>query len=68
MPLLIGINWFVIIFCTGTIVNMLDEWIYKKLGTEVTHSAAAKAFAFITDAALLTVFFDWLMEPVAVMT
>jgi len=66
VPLLIGINWFVIIFCAGTIVNMLDEWIYKKLGTEVSPSAAAKAFAFITDAALLTVFFDWLMEPVAV--
>ncbi|MEP7317291.1 MAG: carotenoid biosynthesis protein [Panacibacter sp.] len=66
VPLLIGINWFVIIFCAGTVVQKLSDWVYKKIAVEIKPSVAVQVFSFITDAALLTTFFDWVMEPVAI--
>ncbi len=65
VPLLIGVNWYVIIFCAGNIVHQLNEWVYKKFGDEMQLSPSLKTIAFIADAAMLTTFFDWILEPVA---
>ena len=65
VPLLIGINWFVIMFCAGTITNGVSEWVYKKLEADNQPSNYVKLFSFITDAAMLATFFDWIMEPAA---
>ena len=65
VPLLIGINWFVIMFCAGTIVQQLSEWIFAKMSPETQPSSKVKLFSFITDAAMLATFFDWIMEPPA---
>ena len=65
VPLLIGINWFVIMFCTGNIVHQLSEWIFKKMPQDAQPSAKIKLFSFITDTAMLATLFDWIMEPSA---
>lgn len=65
VPLLIGINWFVIMFCTGNIVNQLSEWIFKKMPQDAQPSGKVKLFSFITDTAMLATLFDWIMEPSA---
>jgi bisanhydrobacterioruberin hydratase len=66
VPLLIGINWFIIIYCGGIIVAKFDDWIISKLGGEVPFSSTMMSLSFILDGALLATFFDWLIEPVAV--
>ncbi len=66
VPLLIGVNWFVIIFCAGTIIHQLNEWVYKKMSAELQIAGSVQTFSFIADAAMLATFFDWVMEPVAV--
>lgn len=65
VPCLIGVNWFIIIYCSGIIMYQLDEWIQKKLAGEVKLSPVLQWISFITDAALLATFFDWVLEPVA---
>lgn len=66
VPLLIGINWFVIVFCAGTITQQLNEWVLKKLGADDKPSLFIQRFSFIADAAFLAVIFDWIMEPAAI--
>ena len=66
VPWLIGINWFSIIFCAGTIIYQLDEWVQKKLTGGVKFSSKLQWVAFMADAALLTTLFDWVLEPVAI--
>ena len=67
VPIIICINWFIIIFCCGISTQTLLQRIIKPL--EATPSAPSftlKTIAVISDAATLAVLFDWLMEPVAV--
>lgn len=66
VPLLIGINWFITVFCAGNIVFMLNEWLYKKLGNNIQPSTTVQLFSFVIDAAMLTTFFDWVLEPAAI--
>jgi putative membrane protein len=67
VPLIIGINWFVIIYCCGVSVHMLLMKAIEKLSAEMaTPKKAVKAMSVIVDGATLAVFFDWLMEPAAV--
>lgn len=67
VPLLIGVNWFIIIYCSGVAVHML---LAKMINSVAAGSgkapAAIKALSVIIDGATLAVFFDWLMEPVAI--
>lgn len=67
VPWLIGINWFVMVYSSGVIMHLLHEWMrnkYKETGTHLSKKLIT--VSFIIDGALLTVFFDWVMEPVAV--
>ena len=67
VPLLIGLNWFIIIYCCGisvhTLLNRLINRVAKDTGEP---PMLLKAMSVIVDGATLAVAFDWLMEPVAV--
>lgn len=66
VPFLIGVQWLVLIYCIGISIHMLmirlrgnNEAMYNKFpGWWMT-------FSIIGDGALVAVFFDWVMEPVA---
>lgn len=68
VPLLIGLQWFVTIYCCGTIVNFISKWSLKKLremGEEEKARTKTFSLSSFMDAALLATFFDYLLEPVA---
>lgn len=67
VPLLIGINWFIIVYCCAVSVHsLLQRIISPATSAGLSTSGTLKALAVITDGATLAVLFDWLMEPVAV--
>lgn len=67
VPILIAINWFVIIYCCGISTHTLLQKAIVKLAADTGNvSVKIKAISVIIDGATLAVFFDWLMEPVAV--
>jgi bisanhydrobacterioruberin hydratase len=66
-PLIIGVNWFIIIFCTGISTHTLLQTIVNRLSPG--SSAPPKlihALSIMVDGATLATIFDWIMEPVAV--
>ncbi len=63
VPLIIGINWFIVLYCAGVSMYMLSNNMQKEISAA---SPWLKAIAIICDTALLAVFFDWLMEPAAI--
>jgi putative membrane protein len=67
VPLIIGINWFIIIYCCGVAIHTLLIKAITKVSTETAMPPMTlKALSVIVDGATLAVFFDWLMEPVAI--
>ena len=67
VPPIIGVNWFITIYCCGiSIYTLLRKAINKIAAETATPPMALKALSVIADGATLAVFFDWLMEPVAV--
>ncbi|MGB4844602.1 MAG: carotenoid biosynthesis protein [Ferruginibacter sp.] len=67
VPLLIGINWFIIIYCSGISIHTLLMKAINRVASDTGKTPTAlKALSVIVDGATLAVFFDWLMEPVAV--
>jgi bisanhydrobacterioruberin hydratase len=67
VPLLIGINWFITIYCCGiTIHSFLQRVIRAAAADTDLAPKAIKAMSVIVDGATLAVFFDWVIEPVAV--
>lgn len=66
VPLIIGVNWFIVIFCSGITITALLHKITKPVaGTSAEPAPVIKAISIITDGATLAVAFDWLIEPVA---
>lgn len=67
VPVLIGINWFIIIYCSGISIHTLLMKAISRVAADTGKTPVAlKALSVIVDGATLAVFFDWLMEPVAV--
>lgn len=67
VPLIIGINWFVIIYCCGISIHTLLMKAIGRISAETkTRPMVLKAISVIVDGATIAVFFDWVMEPVAV--
>lgn len=67
VPWLIGVNWFVMVYCSGIIMQKLIDWLGAKYEESGGHlSKRMITLSLVLDGALLTVFFDWVMEPVAV--
>jgi putative membrane protein len=50
VPVVLGVNWFMVIYCSGVTLNRLTS----------------KAVVVVAGGALLAVLYDWLMEPAAV--
>jgi bisanhydrobacterioruberin hydratase len=67
VPLVIALNWFIVIYCAGICVTALLQAIIKPLdSTSAAPAPVLKKISVITDGATLAVIFDWLIEPVAV--
>lgn len=67
VPVLIGVNWFIIIYCSGIGIHTLLMKAINRIAADTGKMPMAlKALSVIIDGATLAVFFDWLMEPVAV--
>ncbi|MFT3949655.1 MAG: carotenoid biosynthesis protein [Agriterribacter sp.] len=67
IPLIIGVNWFIIIYCCGTAIQAVTSFVEKRLQPEQIPAYKKWSIAsVIIDGALLAVFFDWVMEPVAI--
>jgi bisanhydrobacterioruberin hydratase len=66
-PLLLGVNWFIVIYCSGMSVYLLKS---RQIGRTSSQTGEKKtkfrAIPIILGGALLATFYDWLMEPVAV--
>jgi putative membrane protein len=67
VPLVIGVNWFIIIYCCGSCIHVLMRKIIGSIAVEpLKKPATIKALSVVFDGATLAVFFDWVMEPVAI--
>jgi putative membrane protein len=67
VPLIIGINWFIVIYCCGVSMHLLIHKMaerYSSFGEEI--NPLLKKISVVFDGALLALLFDWLMEPVAI--
>ncbi len=67
VPLLIGVNWFIIMYCCGIAVHTILNKIAQRLSaTGQVPSPPLRLLSVAIDGATLAVFFDWVMEPLAV--
>lgn len=67
VPLVIGVNWFIMMYCCGVSIQLFLNRMWNKLKDADQPARKNVGFiAVILDAALLATFFDWVMEPVAV--
>jgi putative membrane protein len=66
VPLLIGLNWFVVVYCSGSIMNQMQHWMSRRLTGDEAMPPRLAGLSLVLDGALLAVLFDWVMEPVAV--
>ncbi len=67
VPILIAVNWFIIIYCSGIGTHVLLNKVINRVVKDYNEpSLKLKAMSVIFDGASLAVLFDWLMEPVAI--
>lgn len=67
IPLIIGVNWFIIIYCCGvTMVSVVSRMAKNVPEDQRAVYARWGRASVIVDGALLATFFDWIMEPVAI--
>ena len=67
VPLIIGVNWFVIIYCCGISIHTLLMKAINRISADGgTKPKTLRALSVIIDGATLALFFDWVMEPVAI--
>ena len=64
VPLLIGLNWFVIVFCSGALLTQSVGLLQRKLNIHLT-APISTLFIILGGAAIATCF-DFILEPVAV--
>jgi putative membrane protein len=66
VPLVTGVYWFIIIYCSGITIHTLLNRILDKITTNPTAMRPTlKAMSVMVDAAMLSVLFALLVEPVA---
>lgn len=67
VPYIIGINWFVLMYCCGTSVNILFDKLYEKFKDTIPIKRnTLNAFALVIDGAFLAVITDFFLEPAAI--
>jgi putative membrane protein len=67
VPLMIGVNWFMIVYCSAAAAQMILK--FTGISAHQSTSAAlrfAEEILFIVIGALITMCFDWIMEPAAI--
>jgi bisanhydrobacterioruberin hydratase len=66
VPLLMGVNWFVLAYCSGVCIHLLfhSQSVGKRIRLRLRVSGIG-TYSTVTNGALLATFFDWIMEPVA---
>ena len=62
VPFLIGVNWFVIVYCSGAVAEQMVS--RQHVLQPVNIFSADIVFSLVGS--LITTIFDWLMEPVAI--
>jgi bisanhydrobacterioruberin hydratase len=66
VPWLIGLNWFVLIFCCGILITKMHHWLEQQYELlDINLAPWVSKLSLLVDAAFLATLFDWLMEPVA---
>jgi putative membrane protein len=71
VPILIGVQWFVTIYCCGVITYNIQRWIesrvLKETGKmpEMQHYNKIQIISLVIDGALLAVILDYTLEPIA---
>jgi putative membrane protein len=66
VPLMIGVQWLVTMYCAGVSMHLLHQFLVRRLTGGGTGVAPwITGVALVVDAALLAVCFDWVIEPVA---
>ena len=68
VPIIIGLQWFVVIYCCGVIMNFVSHWAKRKLkeyGEEDKTTKKAGSISLMIDASLLATLFDYIIEPAA---
>ena len=63
-PLIIGLNWFLLIYCTNVISRQLWQRIYD--GKTGRRSGLIQSIFIVVTGSLLMVFYDLLLEPAAI--
>jgi len=67
VPWVIGLNWFMVMYCCGITVQTMLNMVWNKLrNKELSERDNVGFLSIIIDGALLAMLFDWLMEPVAI--
>jgi bisanhydrobacterioruberin hydratase len=67
VPYIIGINWFIVIFTVGITVHTILNRAVKFVADKTAEPPKVlKVISVIVDGATLAVFFDWVIEPVAI--
>jgi putative membrane protein len=66
VPVIIGVNWFLIVYCSGVVMDKVHRSIEAKVDMPTGFSSHVQVASFVIDGALLATFFDFVMEPVAI--
>jgi len=67
VPIIIGANWVMIIYCCGNAVSMFFNKIARKFEDQIAIKRnKLHAFSLIIDGAFLAVIFDFILEPAAI--
>lgn len=64
VPFIIGLNWFVIVFCSGALCTQSIELLQKKLNIKM--NGFVSSIFVVIGGATITTCFDFILEPVAV--
>ena len=62
VPFLIGVNWFIIVYCSAAIAERL----IPKRSAFFSGKIYVRDFLFCLAGSAITTIFDWMMEPVAI--
>lgn len=71
VPILIGLQWFVTIYCCGIITYNIQDWIENRVKKEsgkmpeMQHYNVIQIISLLIDGALLAVILDYTLEPIA---
>ena len=67
VPFLIGINWFLVVWCSCNCILLFHEQVLKWAGPMADKvSDNWLRISMVVDGALLATFFDWVLEPAAI--